>query len=143
MSYAMEKAAREAFLAETRVGVLGLADGSGGPLLLPVWYAYEPGGVVRFVTGGASRKVGLLRSSGRASLIVQSEEVPYRYVSVEGPVSFGRPDPERDVRAMAIRYLGPEMGEVYLQMTAAEQEGTVLVELRPERWRTVDYSRFA
>ena len=73
----------------------------------------------------------------------QTETVPYRYVSVEGPVTLATPDLERDVRAMAIRYLGPEMGEMYLAMTAEERarEASVLVEMRPERWRSVDYGK--
>ena len=33
----------------------------------------EPGGVVRFVTGGASRKARLMRESARLSLCVQTE----------------------------------------------------------------------
>ena len=35
---------RESFLAEARVGVLGVAAGSGrGTVLVPVWYHYRPG----------------------------------------------------------------------------------------------------
>lgn len=138
----MTNAEREAFLAETRVAVISVSDPGRGPLAVPVWYHYEPGGVVRFVTGGASRKANLMRASGRSTLVVQTEAPPYKYASVEGPVRIvGAPDYERDVRAMAIRYLGEAMGEMYLAASAAEQEGTVLVELRPERWLTVDYAK--
>ena len=44
---------------------------------------------------------------------------------------------------MAIRYLGPEMGEMYLAMTADDRarEPSVLVEMCPERWRSVDYRK--
>jgi hypothetical protein len=44
---------------------------------------------------------------------------------------------------VAIRYLGPEMGEMYLAMTADDRarEPSVLVEMRPERWRSVDYRK--
>jgi hypothetical protein len=42
---------------------------------------------------------------------------------------------------MAYRYLGEQMGEMYLTMTAAEHAGAVLVELTPERWVTVDYTK--
>ena len=138
----MTKHEREAFLAETRVGIVGLAEPGRGPLTVPVWFAYEPGGVVRFVTGGASRKAKLLRAAGRLSLCVQTETPPYKYASVEGPARIvGGPDHERDVRAVALRYLGPEMGEMYLTMTAEERVGAVLVEMTPERWLTVDYAK--
>lgn len=143
MSYAMTRAERDAFLAETHVGVLAVADPGRGPLLAPVWYAYEPGGVVRVVTAGNSVKARLLRDAGRMSLCVQTETAPYQYVVVEGAVGFGTPDFERDVRGMAVRYLGPEMGEAYLAMTAQERARNpeVLVEMRPERWRSVDYRK--
>jgi PPOX class probable F420-dependent enzyme len=141
-STTMSKGEREAFLAETRVGVFSVTETGRGPLSIPVWYHYAPGGVVRFVTGGGSRKARLLRASGRASFLVQTETPPYKYVSIEGPARLGEPpDYERDHRAMAIRYLGNAMGEMYLAATAAEREGTVVVEITPEHWLTVDYSK--
>ena len=98
---------------------------------------------MRVVTGETSLKGRLLREAGRMSLCVQTEAAPYRYVSVEGPVTLGAPDFERDIRAMAIRYLGPEMGEMYLAMTADDRarEPSVLVEMRPKRWRSVDFRK--
>jgi hypothetical protein len=38
-----------------------------------------------------------------------------------------------------LRYLGPELGAAYLELTASEREGSVLVTLTPERWWSVDY----
>jgi hypothetical protein len=74
---------------------------------------------------------------------VQTETPPYKYVTIEGPVTVaGKPDFERDVRAVAIRYLGEQMGEMYLAATAAEHEAAVLVRITPERWETVDFSTF-
>jgi PPOX class probable F420-dependent enzyme len=139
MSYAMTRAEREAFLANTRVGILAVQQPDHGPLAVPVWYEYAPGGAVRVVTGPDSEKARLLRAAGRASLTVQAETPPYQYVYVEGPVTLGEPDPERDIRATALRYLGEQMGQAYLAMTA--DQPAVLVELRPERWRSVDYHK--
>ena len=138
----MTKSEREAFLAETHVAVIGVVEPGRGPLTVPVWYHYEPGGVVRFVTGGSSRKARLLRAAGRLSVCVQTETPPYKYASVEGPATIGgTPDYERDFRAMAVRYLGAQMAEMYLAATASEREGAVLVEVVPERWLTVDYAK--
>lgn len=143
MSLAMSKQEREAFLAETHVAVISVAEEGRGPLAVPVWYAYEPGGEVRFVTGGSSRKARLIRAAPRLSLCVQTETPPYRYVTVEGPVTIGTPDYERDVRAVALRYLGPQMGEIYLAATAAERAGSILVSLRPAHWLSVDYGKWS
>ncbi len=56
MSLTMSKAEREAFLAETHVAVISVAEEGRGPLAVPVWYAYKSGGDVQFVTAGTSRK---------------------------------------------------------------------------------------
>jgi hypothetical protein len=141
MSLAMSKAEREAFLAGLHVAVIGVAESGRGPLTIPIWYSYEPGGAVRFVTGGGSKKAALLRQAGRLSLCVQTETAPYQYVSIEGPVTIGEPDFERDFRAIAHRYLGEQMGDTYLQMTADERTNSILVSVKPERWLTVDYSK--
>jgi uncharacterized protein len=143
MTLAMSRAEREAFLAGTHVAIVSIADGARGPLAVPVWYAYEPGGVLRFVTGGVSHKARLLRAAGRLSICAQTETPPYRYVTVEGPATIGEPDWERDVRAIALRYLGPQMGEVYLQATASEHAGAALVTVTPERWLAVDFGKWS
>jgi uncharacterized protein len=137
----MSRAKREEFLAATRVGVVSITDASRGPLTVPVWYRYTPGATLCFVTGANSRKAKLLRAAGRAGFCVQSETPPYQYVSIEGPVAIGTPDHERDVRQVALRYLGEQMGELYLASTADDPEPAILVELRPERWFSVDYSQ--
>ena len=144
MSYAMTKADRERFLAETHVAIVTVAEPGRGPLAAPVWYEYRPGEVIRFVTGASSKKAKLIRAAGRISLCAQTETPPYKYVTVEGPVEIGEPDYERDVRAMALRYLGDAMGGAYLKATAADYaaEPQLLITLRPERWNTVDFSSF-
>jgi hypothetical protein len=144
MSLAMSKAEREAFLAGTRVAIVSIAEPGRGPLAVPVWYRYVPGGEVRFATGEASRKARLLRDAGRASLCVQTETPPYMYLTVEGPTTIDQVDFERDTREMALRYLGPEMGEAYLASIygGADAVREVLVRLRPERWWSADFRKF-
>ncbi len=142
MSLAMSRKERETFLADLHVGIVSIPDGDQGPLACPVWYSYEPGEDVLLVTGENSRKGTLLRSAKRVSLVVQSEEVPYKYVSIEGPVELGDADLERDVRPIAHRYLGAEVGDGYIEATRESGAGRdILVRIRPERWLTVDYSK--
>lgn len=143
MSLAMSTEKRAAFLAADRIGLISIEDPGRGPLIVPVWYHYEPGGVVRFATGGSSRKVRLLEGSPRASFCVQTETPPYAYVTVEGPITIGPADYERDLREMAVRYLGKDFGEAYLAQTHPNGEvgDTVLVTLTPERWSSVDYGQ--
>ncbi len=140
MNFAMSRRDREAFLAEPRVGVVSVADGDRGPITVPIWYAYEPGGVLRFTTGGHTRKAECLRRAGRASLCVQADAWPYRYVSVEGRIEIGKPDFERDVAAIARRYFGDERAKKYLEASAEERGKEIVVTLVPERWFSIDYS---
>lgn len=135
----MTESQREAFLADLHVGIVTAARDGAAPLAAPVWYSYEPGGDVVFVFESASEKIKLIEAAGQVSLCVQSEAMPYKYVTVEGPTVVGDTDDEVE-RSLAHRYLGPEIGDMYLQAIA----GTVsrVVRLTPTRWRTVDYTPF-
>jgi nitroimidazol reductase NimA-like FMN-containing flavoprotein (pyridoxamine 5'-phosphate oxidase superfamily) len=138
----MTTAEREAFLADLHVGILSVEDPGHGPLTVPVWYAYEPGGTVDIQTGGSSVKARRLRAAGRFSLCVQTETPPYSYVSVEGAIAAPeRPARADELRAMAHRYLGPELGELYLVATADNADDVVVFTMAPERWRTTDYAK--
>jgi hypothetical protein len=52
-----------------------------------VGYDYEPGGEIRFATDPNSKKMALVRTAGRVGFLVQTEQMPYRYVSVEGAIT--------------------------------------------------------
>jgi Pyridoxamine 5'-phosphate oxidase len=85
MLWTMTAEEREAFLADLHVGVLSVAAGEAQPpVTAPVWYTYDPGGLVSIITAKESVKARLLRAEGQASLCVQTETPPYAYVSVEG-----------------------------------------------------------
>lgn len=130
---------REAFLAGLHVGVLAIERRDGPPLAVPVWYSYEPGGDVHVLTSASSLKGRLAAAAGRASLCAQQEDLPYKYVTVDGTVEIDALDPadRAPIEAMAIRYLGDEMGRGYAAQ--AETDDEIRIRIRPERWYTVDY----
>jgi nitroimidazol reductase NimA-like FMN-containing flavoprotein (pyridoxamine 5'-phosphate oxidase superfamily) len=139
----MSLSERERFLAEVHVGVFAVAEKGRGPLAVPVWYAYEPGGEITIWTGAGSRKARLLEAAGRFTFCVQDENPPYRYVSVEGAVSRVEPASfDEDVRPLVYRYLGPEAAEPYLAGIGGEEgvAGDVMIRMRPERWYSADFS---
>jgi PPOX class probable F420-dependent enzyme len=136
----MTKAEREAFLAGVHIGVLAVND-DGVPSLTPIWYTYEPGGDIVMETQSDSPKTKALRAAGRASLCAQTEEAPYKYVVVDGSVTIeDGVDPDAR-RALAHRYLGRELGDMYYDATAASEQSSVTVRLTPERWKTTDYTK--
>ena len=135
----MTQAEKQTFLADAHVGVLALNDGDRGPLMVPMWYDYELGGELWFLTGPQSRKGRLIQVGTRVSLVAQTEDAPYQYVSVEGPVTAIAPaDPELEGLPMAVRYLGLEKGKQYFDSMS---EWGVTVRVQPERWLAVDYSK--
>lgn len=147
MSYAMSVAEREQFLAGVHVGVLSVDEGGRGggrgnraPLAAPVWYDYEPGGLVSVITARGSRKGVALAAAGRMSLCAQDENWPYRYVTVEGPVVIEELDLDERL-AMARRYLGPEGGDQYVASNPDAAGENVMIRMRPEHWLTVDYRK--
>jgi PPOX class probable F420-dependent enzyme len=142
LTMTMTVAEREAFLAGLHVGILSVDEPGRGPLSVPVWYAYEPGGMISVVTGGQSMKAQRLRAAGRFSLCVQTEAHPYRYVSVEGPITaLDETVSAEERRALAQRYLGAEGGDLYIAATADQTAGSVAFRMTPERWRTSDYGK--
>ncbi|MGY1855880.1 pyridoxamine 5'-phosphate oxidase family protein [Modestobacter sp. SYSU DS0290] len=136
---ALSTVEREQFLAEPHVAALSVAAGPDrGPLAVPIWYGYEPGGTAWIVTPAASRKARLIEAAGRFTLLVDRVAPSVRYVSVEGPVAGIRPATEDDVRAMARRYLPPPAVEGYVQVALADHGEQVLVHLDPQRWLSAD-----
>lgn len=144
MSLVMSKEEREAFLADVHVGVICIEREGRAPLSAPIWYDYEPGGELWIVTERRSQKGRAIEKAGRFALVAQTEQPPYKYVSVEGDVVSTEPsEVERDVRPLAHRYLGSEFGDQYIEATGgADQRGdNVVIRMRPHRWLSTDYAK--
>jgi uncharacterized protein len=142
----MTEGERQEFLAGGHVGVVSVARGDGRPPhSTPVWYAYESGGHISFFTGTQgrrSRKAELVREKGVLSFLVQQEEFPYRYVTVEGTVvGEDRPPTEEQVLAIVRRYLPEEQARWFAdsELRQPSQE-FVLFTVRPDRWLSFDFS---
>jgi len=134
---AMNKDEQVAFLAEPRVGVLAVEWEGRAPLSVPVWYDYQPHGDLIVWTFADSLKDRLVRAAGRFSLTVQAEDLPYRFVTVQGPVtSVERGDPEF-VRTLASRYLGADRADTYIENDYEPE--SVTIRMSPERWLSGRY----
>ena len=78
-----------------------------------------------------------MRRHGAATICVQDEQRPYRYVTAEGEASVDLLTPEeRDdlLRDIAIRYLGEDLGNQYADAFPGHEEAKVTI--TPRRWRT-------
>ena len=140
MSFTMTKDEREAFLADLHVGILGINAEGRAPVVVPIWYSYEPGAEIVFITNKGAKKIDLLKKAGRFSLCVQDEQSPYSFVSVEGVIiSIKKANHQNDLTPLAQRYLGEEKGNQYVSDTQGDSE--VLVRMQPERWFSADYGK--
>jgi PPOX class probable F420-dependent enzyme len=133
----MSNEERERFLADLHVGVLAVERADRAPLAVPIWYAYEPGGEVSIWTTEGTLKDKLIRAAGRFSFTVQDEAPPYKYVTVEGDVTFVGPADEPEARKIAIRYLGEEAGNAFADEN--HSPSSIVIRMRPQRWLSVDY----
>jgi hypothetical protein len=130
---------RELFLAEPHIAALSVSAGPGrGPLTVPIWYQYEPGGEAWVLTPAGSRKARLIEAAGRFTLMVERVTPTVRYVSVEGPVTRTIPGTDELLREITVRYLPPDKVPAYLAF-ARELGEHVAIYLRPQRWLWADF----
>ena len=136
---ALSREEREQMLAEAHIGALAVDAGDGrGPVTVPIWYGYSPGGEVWVLTGRDSRKAQLIERAGRFSLMVERIQPSVRYVSIEGPVTGTTPGTHDDLVTISSRYLPPEQVEPYVKIAEADHGPQVVIRMRPERWLSAD-----
>ncbi|GAA0934913.1 pyridoxamine 5'-phosphate oxidase family protein [Kribbella koreensis] len=142
----MSKQQREEFLADTHVGVLSVTGEPGHPpTSVPTFYAYEPGGELTMFTGTqrrAPKRIEQIKQAGVVSFVVQREEMPPAYVTVEAElVEISKPTHEQ-MLTIARRYMPEEHAQGYVQTELGDPENLVtLFTFRPTRWLTSDTSR--
>ncbi|OUS97795.1 pyridoxamine 5'-phosphate oxidase family protein [Rhodococcus sp. NCIMB 12038] len=130
---------REQFLSEPHIAALSVSAGeSRGPLMVPIWYQYAPGGELWVLTGAGSEKARLIEAAGRFTMMVERVDPTVRYVSVEGAVTRTVPGTDAQLREITERYLAPDKVDGYLDFARAELGEQVAIYLRPERWLSAD-----
>ncbi|GHA26118.1 pyridoxamine 5'-phosphate oxidase [Streptomyces tauricus] len=136
---ALTREEREKLLAEPHIAALAVDAGAGrAPLTVPIWYQYEPGGIVWILTGLTSRKNELISAAGRFSLMVDRLEPTIRYVSVEGPVVETTPATREQLHEISARYLPADKVDGYVDFSWKEHGEMVVIRMRPDRWLSSD-----
>ena len=122
-----------AFLESMRVpGVLATLSPKGGPVTSAVWFGLHEGDIV-ISTPADRQKARNARLDGRVSFVVDTKEMPYRGVAIEG-VAEVIEDPERlYVRSIAHRYVGPDLPPATRERI--ERSERVVLRIRPRRVR--------
>jgi hypothetical protein len=123
---ALSKAEREEFLSQPHIAALSVGAGDErGPLTVPIWYQYAPGGEPWILTGAGSAKTRLIETAGRFTLMVDRMEPTVRYVAVDGPVSSIEPG-------------GDELLVVFLDYARSDLGSQVVIAMTPQHWLSAD-----
>jgi Pyridoxamine 5'-phosphate oxidase len=109
-----------------------------GPLTVPIWYQYSPGGEPWVLTGAGSRKHRLIETQGEFTLMVERVEPTVRYVAVDGPVSRIEPGTDDQLVEMTKRYLAPDKIDTYLEYARGQLGEQVTIYLKPQHWLSAD-----
>lgn len=136
---ALSKEERQEFLAQPHIAALSVYAGDArGPLTVPIWYQYAPGGEPWVLTGAGPRKARLIEATGYFSLMVERLEPTVRYVAVDGAVSRIEPGTDDQLVELARRYLPPQRVDVYLDYARSELGKNVAIYLQPQHWLSAD-----
>lgn len=125
----MREGSRTAKLATVR------ADGS--PHVVPVWFDFDDAtGDLVFLTGVGTVKGRNLARDPRASVAVDTMEMPFSFARLDGTATLTRHEDEPDtVARWAVetcrRYVGDDRAEEFGARNAVD--GEALVRVRPER----------
>jgi len=128
----MAVAEREAFLREARIGVLATLDAHGGPVAIPIWYAWD-GAQARMFTSIRSPKLARLRRDGRVCLTVaEPVGVPEAWVAIEGVATIEEGTGFALAQRLAPRYYPTEQAERTLTdwERVAQDWATIVIEPR-------------
>lgn len=135
----LSKSDREEFLSEPHIAAISVFAGNDrGPLTVPIWYQYTPGGEAWVLTGKDSKKAELIRAAGRFSLMVEQVEPTIKYVTVDGPVLREEPGSDEKSREMASRYLPAEKVDEYLEFEKSQLGESVAFYLQTAHWLSAD-----
>ena len=107
---------RDAFLAETRIGILSTAGEDGRPISVPVWFEWD-GSNARVFTSAGSPKINRLERDPWVSLLVVNSVGEQEYwVAIDGRV---------EIRDEGASELAKRLADRYWDMTDAEHKKTV------------------
>ena len=121
---------RDAFVSEPHVAVLATVDRRGRPHAAPVWYLYQDGAFV-VSTGRGSQKHRNVESNAEITLVMDRRTLPYYAVMVRGRAEIGEPLTDAERLELAVRYLGEDLGNRYVERNAGQD--AVTIRLKPRR----------
>jgi len=134
MSRAMdEDDIRRFMLQGSRTGKLATVRADGSPHVAPIWFTFDDGGRLIFLTAERSLKARNMRRDPRVSIAVDDEQMPFAWARVDGTAEFSTGPDELLYWAIEScrRYVGDDQAEAFGRRNAVE--GETLVRVTPTR----------
>ena len=125
-------------LNQPRLAVLATNYADGTTLLSPVWHEWRDGGftIVVFDNDAKARHI---RRDPRVSVVLADEQLPYAGIEVRARAEIVPTDADlATLRRMAVRYIGPKRGNLYIDGFDASTQLTLRVV--PGVLRTWDFA---
>ncbi len=122
---------QQRFVEKPRIAVLASVRADGAPHTSPVWFRYEDGAFLVSIDRGSQKHRNVERDPRVELCIDDRERAPFHTVIVRGRASI-EAQPSAEWRlALAVRYLGEEMGGRYVEGTPTGDG--VLLRITPEK----------
>ena len=137
----LSKAETQTFLDEPGVLMrIAVVRADGSPLVTPIWFLYEQGGIY-FTPRKRSEWFVCLRRDPRVALCIDEQNLPYRKVLAEGRAELVHDVGEDHVwreryRRIARRYVPPQAADAYIQNTINQPRGLYRLPLAGARVKT-------
>jgi PPOX class probable F420-dependent enzyme len=137
---AMTEAEIDQLLAEPRIARLSTINPDGTPHTLPIWYEWRDGEVL-VSTQTIQRKVRNMQRDRRVTVLIDSDQMPYRGVMIYGEALLDTNDAASKRVTIFERYFGDRTAAEDYARQMADKWEPVLVRIRPTKIVSFDYSK--
>lgn len=122
------------FVEKPWIATLATVGPEGAPHTAPVWYRYEDGAFLVLTDRGAQKHRNIERDPRVELCIDDRTRVPYHTVIVRGRASVEAAPGAAFREALAIHYLGEEMGRRYVEQN--DPGDAIMLRITPEEYVT-------
>lgn len=135
---AMSDADLDEFLAGPHLARLSTIDPDGTPHTMPVWYEWSNGEIL-ISTQSLQRKVANIRRDPRVTVLIDTDEFPYRGVMIRGEATLDFDDAVGKRVSIFERYM-PDRAHAEAYARALEEKWEpVLIRVVPAKTISFDY----
>lgn len=128
----LNRVARDAFLADRRLGILTVRDEQGAPLGTPLWYGWDGIELEMFAERGAAVVLRIEKDARASVLVTNIPPEPASWVSFEGHVEIDPGGGQAAAARLSARYLVDD-GSVAANLRRLERLDLVRLRFVPER----------